>query len=164
MGFVLMLFMLAGLVNPLATPVATPSASPIAELPCDGIVKYFGDIGELLRANEGYVAVRVNPAGTFGLPSHETKRIARSLDELTADLDSIEPPGAAELFHIALIDQIGWYHQLVTATDLTTHQRIINRDKKLLPGMSRAMLAGQSACGYDVWNDAYNLAFGDDER
>lgn len=163
MGMLLTLLVLVGLHGSFATPVATPSASPIAEQSCAGLPEYFGEIGALLRENDGYQAVRGNPAGTFGFPADETMRIARSLETLMTSIESIDPPEAAALFHLALIDQLSWYHDLVTAMDLTTHQRIINRDKQLLPGMSRAMLAGQVACGYDVWTEAYNLAFGDEE-
>ncbi|MEJ7838568.1 MAG: hypothetical protein WKF81_07115 [Thermomicrobiales bacterium] len=147
--------------TPDSSPEAASMASPAAVSACDGVDVYFETIEDLLSENKGYRAVQNNPAGTFGLPADQNRAIASSLEALINELDEIDSPAAAIPFHLALIDQIGWYRDLVTASDLTTHQRIVNRDKQLVPAMSRAMIAGQSACGYETWIDAYDRAFGD---
>lgn len=147
--------------GPTAPPDASPVASPELVSACDGLDEYFGAVANLLLENDGYRTVQLNPAGTFGLPVEQNRAVATSLEALIEELAELDSPDAAIPFHLALIDQIGRYRDLVTASDLTTHQRIVNRDKQLVPAMSRAMIAGQSACGYETWIDAYNLAFGE---
>ena len=139
----------------------TPESSPVADDGCADLSAYFIDLAELTKANSGYQAVTSDPAGVFDLPPDESQSISASLEELIGDLEAIVPPLAAEPYHKAFVDQVVWYRDLVTAEDFAAHQRIVNRDKRLVPAMSRAIFAGQAACGVTIWIDAYNQAFGE---
>jgi hypothetical protein len=141
--------------------IATPEASPVTDSGCEDLPGYFLDLAELTGANSGYVTVTSDPAGVFDLPPDESRTISASLDELIIDLEAIVSPPAAASYHNVFVEQVTWYRDLVTAEDFAAHQRIVNRDKKLVPAMSRAIFAGQVACGADIWFDAYNDAFGE---
>jgi hypothetical protein len=166
-AFVLALMIGAPAVAAQATPDATPStspeASPVAMTGCDGLPAYFQALADLTGANEGYQTVRANPGGVFGLPSDQVEGVIASLDVLIGELAKIQPPEPAAAYHRAYTDLIVWYRDLASAPDFNAHQRIVNRDKQLIPAISRATLAGQTACGTTTWTDAWDTAFGDDD-
>ena len=158
-AYTIALTMLVALANVLAS--ATPEASPVANDDCADLPAYFQNLADLTGSNSGYIAIKSDAATVFDLPADVSQTISTSLEELIRQLDSMEPPVAAEDYHEAFVDQVAWYRDLVSAVDFAAYQRIVNRDKQLVPAMSRAILAGQAACGVDTWADAYNDAFGE---
>ena len=161
MNFVLALITALMAVTASISVPSTPEASPVSEFGCGDLNAYFLNLAELTSKNEGFLTITSNPTGAFGLPADEVASVSESLRQLIDDLSDIEPPEAASLYHQAFVGQITWYFDLVTAPDFATYQRIVNRDRQLVPAISRAIFAGQSACGSEVWNDAYDQAFGD---
>jgi hypothetical protein len=142
-----------------ATPIATPDASPAASNGCEALPAYFQQLATLTRGNVGYVTVRTDPSGVFAMSSTESEAIATSLETLIADLAAIEPPTPAAAYHQAFTDLVVWYRDLAVAEDFNTFQRIVNRDKQLIPAISRASFAGQAICGTEAWTTAWNDAF-----
>jgi hypothetical protein len=149
--------------NPLqaefATPIATPDASPAASNGCEALPAYFQRLATLTRGNVGYVTVRTDPDGVFAMPTTEAEAIATSLDELIADLAAIKPPTPAEAYHQAFTDLVVWYRDLAVAEDFNTFQRIVNRDRQLIPAISQATFSGQATCGTEAWTTAWDDAF-----
>jgi hypothetical protein len=153
-----------------ATPIATPDASPVASPAasptangCEALAAYFQQLATLTRANAGYVTVRTDPGGVFAMPANEAEAIATSLETLIAELAAIEPPAAAVAYHQAFTDLVVWYRDLALAEDFNTFQRIVNRDKQLIPAISQASFAGQATCGTEAWTTAWNDAFGTED-
>jgi hypothetical protein len=145
-----------------ATPPAsaTPAATPLVFGSCDDLGPYFAAVAGLANGNAGYVAVRTHPDGVFQVDSAEADARIAALDGLVASLAAIAPPVEAAAWHAAFSDIVAWYRDLAASPDMASYQRTVNRDKTLIPALSRATIAGQAACGADVWQEAYDAAFG----
>ncbi|MBA3274989.1 MAG: hypothetical protein H0T72_04280, partial [Chloroflexia bacterium] len=52
---------------------------------------------------------------------------------------------------------------LAADRDEASHQRLINDDRRIFILMGLALQAGQSACGYDAWNEPREAAFPPEE-
>lgn len=137
-------------------PDASPAATPAVFVGCEHLGAYFELVLGTMDENEGYRRVRENQTGVFGLPAAEAEAIASSLDGLIAELEAISPPEPAAAWHAANLDIVRWYRDLARAEDAAAYQRIVNEDRRLVPALSRATLAGQSACGFDTWGAAFN--------
>jgi len=142
---------------------ATPAASPVAfAAGCAGIGPYFQEVAALVEGNPGYAIMREAAFDALALSDDEAATVVVAIDEILPYLDAITPPEPARAWHTAYRNQIAWYRDLAANRDPLAHQRLINRDRHVLSDLGTAWLAGQSACGYTAWNNAWNAAFSPD--
>ncbi len=147
-----------------ATPEASPMASPVAARDgCDSLGPYFQQLADLTLENEGLVIMREARFDALALTDEESATVVASLDTLVPELEEIEAPEPARLYHTAYIEMVAWYRALAADRDEASHQRLINDDRRIFILMGLALQAGQSACGYDAWNDAHEAAFPPEE-
>ncbi|HEU0163647.1 MAG TPA: hypothetical protein VFQ54_01310 [Thermomicrobiales bacterium] len=152
--------------SPLAAHAATgtPAASPIT-VPtvtgngCDQLGSYFKQLAKLTAENDGLTILATVNNDALALTSAKAAEVARSLDDLIAELKAVTPPTAAKTYHLAYIDFITWYRDLALHRDAAAHQRLINADKRIFPALGRGISAGQAICGADAWNAAQQAAF-----
>lgn len=142
------------------TPEATPAASPVAIGDgCNGLGTYFQQLAGLTLDNEGLVIMREAGFDALTLTNEQAATVVASIDDLIPQLEGIAPPEPAVPYHRAYLEMMTWYRDLAANRDESSHQRLINNDRRLFSIMGLAIQSGQSACGYDVWNDARNAAF-----
>ena len=142
-----------------ATPEASPMASPVAGNGCAALGPYFLGIAELTSTNEGLLLLDAHAFDTLALTDPEATTVIAGLDELIASIEAIQPPAPAADYQRAYVAMLTWYRAMTANRDSLDHQRLINNDRQLFAQMGRAILAGQSTCGYDVWNAAWEEAF-----
>jgi len=146
-----------------AIPVAgqaTPSASPVAVTECEALGPYFMSVAALVEDNEGLALLREDGFDPLALSDADAERVVASLDALIAAVAAIDAPLPARAWHAAYLDLLGWYRDLIATRDPLALQAIINNDRQLFGNLGMAQLAGQSACGYAAWTEAWEAAFG----
>ncbi len=145
-----------------ATPPATPAASPVGGGGCDGLGAYFQQLSALTLDNEGLVIMRSARFDALMLTDADAATVVASIETLLPELEALQPPAPAALYHGAYLEMIAWYRDLAADRDEASHQRLINNDRRLFSIMGQAIQSGQSgqsACGYAAWNDARDAAF-----
>ena len=144
-----------------ATPEASPAASPVAVIGCDALGHYFLKVAALVEANEGLALLREDGFDPIALSDADAELVVESLDDLIAEVAAIDAPEPARAWHAAYLDLLGWYRDLAATEDPLALQAIVNNDRQLFGNLGMAQLAGQAACGYDAWTDAWKAAFGE---
>lgn len=130
---------------------ATPTASDPG---CEQLPAYFAAVNGLVAGNDGLTILKTVDNDVLSLTSEQAKHVSTSLDALLVAWDGITPPPAAEAWHAAQRDLFAWYRDMAVDRDHLDHQRLINRDKTIVPALGRATLLGQQACGVEVWKGA----------
>jgi hypothetical protein len=144
-----------------ATPGATPAASPIAVAGCDALAPYFQSVATLVEDNEGLALIREYGFNPLALSDADAAHVVESLDALIVAVAAIQPPEPARAWHGAYVALLAWYRDLAATEDPLALQAIINNDRQLFGNLGMAQLEGQSVCGYAVWTDAWEAAFGE---
>jgi hypothetical protein len=143
-----------------ATPTASPIASPIADNDgCDQLHGYFQALADLTLENEGLVIMRESAFDVLALPDDDAATVVASLDAVIPLVQALDVPDPALAWHAAQLDLLAWYRALAANRDGLDHQRLINDDRRLFSAIGRAALTGQTACGYETWNNAWSAAF-----
>lgn len=144
-----------------ATPPATPAASPVGGGGggCDGLGTYFQQLSALTLDNEGLVIMRAASFDALVLTDADAATVVASIETLLPELEALQPPAPAALYHGAYLEMMAWYRDLAADRDEASHQRLINNDRRLFSIMGQAIQSGQSACGYAAWTDARDAAF-----
>ena len=146
--------------TPEASPQASPPSEPVAgSNGCDGLGAYFQQLADLTLDHEGLVIMREAGFDALVLSADDAAAVVTSLEVLIPELEGMKPPAPAIPYHRAYLEMMAWYRDLAAYRDEASHQRLINNDRHLFSIMGLAIQSGQSACGYDAWNDAREAAF-----
>ena len=165
--FILLLTLLLSLAmvpvqaNTPATPTASPVASPIAQDDCSGLETYFLDLADLVREDPALVTMRGVGFDALALSEAEANAVVADLDLLIPTVEALAVPAAAEGYHVAYLAMLIWYRDLAEHRDAASHQRLINNDRHLFGDLGLGVMQGQTACGVERWNAAYESAFPD---
>ena len=138
------------------TPAGAPGVTDAAG--CGRLPAYFRAANALTAGNEGLRILKVSNYDVPALTDEQASTVVASLDALLAGWDRLAPPPAAQAWHEASRDLFAWYRDMAANRSHLDHQRLINGDKTVVPALGRATIAGQRACGYEVWNAAIATA------
>lgn len=142
------------------TPIASPQASPVAAMAgCAGLANWFLALATAIEGNEGLAIMERAAYDPLALSDEDATTAVTTLDALIATVEALTPPEPAVAYHRAYLDLLAWYRDLAANTDALAHQQIINNDRALFGKLGQAVYAGQLACGFDVWNTAWESAF-----
>ena len=142
-----------------ATPTASPAASPIATTGCEGLGHYFQHLADLTLDNEGLRILREAEFAILTLSEDDAATVIASLNELIPSVEAMPVPEPARDYHAVYVEMLGWYRAMATDRTAAAYQRLINEDRRLFSDMGKAILAGQTACGFATWNESREAAF-----